>query len=92
MIFLLIWAYCFKNNKKIYCTFAALQWIALSGLRHWSVGADTLQYYNRFVDVKYTSWSRVLSDFFEYIKNPFADHGLSDPGYHLLVKIFQISF
>ncbi len=90
MIFLLIWAYCFKNNKKIYCTVAALQWIILSGFRHLTVGADTLQYYVRFEEIKYTSWSSILSDLWEYLKNPFAEHGLKDPGYDLIEKIFQV--
>ena len=90
MLFLLIWAYCFKDNKKIYCTIAAIQWILLSGLRHYTVGNDTLQYLVKFEEVRYTSWSRILSNLFEYIKNPFADHSFKDPGYHTLVKIFQI--
>ena len=90
MLFLLIWAYCFKNSKKMYCIFAATQWILLSGLRHFTVGNDTLQYLVKFEEVKYTSWSRMLSNLFEYIKNPFAEHNFKDPGYHTLVKIFQI--
>lgn len=89
MIFLLIWAYCFKDNKKIYCTFAALQWIILSGFRHLTVGADTLQYYVRFEEIKYTSWSKILSNFFEYLINPFAEHSFKDPGYSLIEKIFR---
>lgn len=92
MIFLLIWAYCFKNSKKMYCIFAATQWIILSGLRHWSVGSDTYQYYNKFVEVRYTSWSKLLSNLFRYIVNPFADHNFKDPGYHAFVKFFQILF
>ena len=90
MIFLLIWAYCFKNSKKIYCTVAALQWILLSSGRHMSVGSDTYQYGVRFLEVSYTSWSKVLSNLWEYIKNPFADHGMKDPGYDFIEKVFQI--
>ena len=89
MIFLLIWAYCFKNSKKIYCTVAALQWIILSGFRHLTVGSDTLQYYVRFEEIKYTSWSKILSNFFEYLANPFAEHSFKDPGYALIEKIFR---
>lgn len=91
MIFLLIWAYCFKDNKKIYCTFAALQWILLSSGRHMSVGNDTYQYATRFLEVRYTPWSKIFSNLFDYIKNPFASgHEFKDPGYDLLEKIFQI--
>lgn len=89
MIFLLIWAYCFKDNKKIYCTVAALQWIILSAFRHLTVGADTLQYYVKFEEIRYTSWSKILSNFFEYLANPFAEHNFKDPGYALIEKIFR---
>lgn len=90
MIFLLIWAYCFKNSKKLYCTAAALQWVVLSGFRHFSVGDDTLQYLNRFEITKYISWQTVIADLWNYIKNPFVDHGLKDPGYRFFEKVFQI--
>lgn len=91
MIFLLIWAYCFKDNKKLYCTVAALQWIFLSSARHMSVGNDTYQYATRFLEVKYTSWSKIFSNLLDYIKNPFsARYEFKDPGYDLLEKIFQI--
>lgn len=92
MIFLLIWAYCFKNSKKIYCTIAAFQWIILSAFRHYSVGSDTYQYRIMFLEIKYTSWKKILSNFLEYIVNPLAEHDFKDPGYALAEKIFQVVF
>lgn len=92
ILFLLIWAYCFKNNKKIYCTVAAAQWILLSGLRDYSVGADTYAYYYAFERLKHTSWATVLSNLYVYIKNPFAEHNFKDPGYKFVEKVFQIFF
>ena len=92
MIFLLIWAYCFKDNKKIYCTVAVFQWTLLSAFRHYSVGADTYQYLNRFEITKYTSWKKVVSDLLEYISNPFADGLTKDPGYTFIEKVFQLVF
>ena len=91
MIFMLIWAYCFKNSKKMYCTIAALQWILLSSGRHMTVGNDTFQYSYRFLEVRFTPWSSILSNLFEYIKNPFASgYEFKDPGYDFIEKVFQI--
>lgn len=90
MVFLLLWAYCFKDNKKIYCSIAAFQWIVLSGFRHLTVGSDTLQYYFLFEKIRYTSWSRIFSNLWEYIKNPFAEDVVIDPGYDFIEKVFQI--
>lgn len=89
-MFILIWAYCFKNNKKIYCTVVTAQWILLSGLRHYSVGDDTYQYLNRFIITLHTSWQEVISNLLDYIKNPFTEYGLKDPGYAFVEKVFQI--
>ena len=75
------------KGKKIYCSIVALQWILLSGLRDWSVGADTYQYFATFEKIKYTSWRSILSDNWEYI---FHGANVKDPGYMLFEKIFQI--
>lgn len=92
MILLLIWAYCFKNSKKLYCTVASFQWIVLSGFRHFSVGDDTIQYLNRFETTKYASWKKVVFDLLDYISNPFADGVTKDPGYTFIEKVFQLVF
>lgn len=73
----------FPNARKYFCTIAALQWILISGLRDWSIGADTYQYFNRFESMKQTSWSTVLVNFFRFF-------GIKDPGYDLVTKVFQL--
>ena len=77
------------GNKKIYCTICAIQWILLSGLRDWSVGADTINYYNWFESVKNISLQKILRNCWDYLFNGLE---VKDPGYNLLQKIFQIFF
>lgn len=79
----------FANPKKLYCGVVAFQWILVSGLRGWSVGADTLTYYEWFENVKALPWNRAFENVVNYLF-----HGLDvkDPGYDLLMKIFQIFF
>lgn len=76
-----------ENKRKLYCGIVALQWILISGLRHWSVGSDTYSYFARFQIVKRTSWSAILRENWDYVFN-----GLDakDPGYTLVTKVFQI--
>ena len=75
-------------RRKRVCIVATINWIILSGLRDWSVGADTLAYkIYRFDITKITSWHRVLSDFYlKYI----VGLEIKDPGYPFLEKVFQI--
>ena len=73
ILLLFVWRYMFlsekgKDNfeapKKKFCIIASLQWIILSGLRAWSVGADTYGYkVNHFDRVINTSWKMLLDDF-----------------------------
>jgi len=78
-----------RNARKIYCTIVAVQWILISGLRDWSVGADTYNYYVIFERIKDTPWLDVFSNFADYL---FFGAGATDPGYTLLIKVFQIIF
>lgn len=75
------------KKKKIYCGIVALQWIVLSGLRDWSIGADTYAYYIAFERDKSLSWSQILTRCWDYL---FNDLVTKDPGYYLLQKIFQV--
>lgn len=93
---MLIWAYAmflgrgstkFKNPKKIFCTAAAIQWILISGLRGLSVGADTISYNTAFENVKTYSWDYIFRLNYDYL---FKGLETKDPGYKLLMKIFQI--
>lgn len=75
------------NSRKRFCAVAAVQWILISGLRKWDVGADTYAYYNNFERMKATSWGSVLEDLLCYLLR-----GLDtkDPGYEVMVKLFQL--
>lgn len=77
----------FANHRKLYCGIVAFQWILVSGLRDWSVGADTYAYYLHFEKVKNLSWGSIVEGIIDYV---FRGAELNDPGYDLLVKSFQI--
>ena len=78
------------KNKKLYCGIVALQWILISGLRHFSVGADTEKYYDWFENVKKMSWNYLFEQNKNYVLGGRAATELKDPGFSLFVKIFQI--
>lgn len=78
-----------KRSKLPVCVAGAVDWVLLSGLRGWSVGADTYAYKLLFERVKVTSWSALLQNFsLKYF------HGMEikDPGYPILEKLFQVFF
>lgn len=75
------------NAGKFYCGIVALQWILISGLRSWKIGADTVQYFNRFEAIKQTAWGRILRNLFAYL---FRGGNGKDPGYDLITKVFQL--
>lgn len=77
----------FPDARKYYCGIVALQWILISGLRDWSVGEDTYQYYNLFEGVKQTSWGMVLRRLFERLAGIEKEY---DIGYYILTKFFQL--
>lgn len=93
VILIIVWSFVLlKHNpndkkKKIYCGIVALQWIILSGLRDWSIGADTYAYYIAFERDKSDTWEMVLTRCWDYL---FNDLVTKDPGYYLLQKIFQV--
>jgi len=76
-----------KNPKKIFVIIATIQWILLSGLRHVSIGADTLAYRDNFYDISNQSWSTLFENFRNIII--FGQEG-KDPGYTLFVKFIQL--
>lgn len=89
----MFWAYVFlyvykaDKHKKIYCSIVALQWILISGLRHISIGADTLAYKFGFNETKNMPWSKIFTNIWDYL---FNELDIKDPGYDLVEKIFQI--
>ena len=79
----------FADPKKFFCGAASFQWILISGLRDWTVGADTLAYANAFESLKQTPWRTVLENLFGYI---FQGLEVKDPGYKVVTKLFQVLF
>lgn len=90
---LFVWAALFlwqpreRRNKKLFCALASAQWIALSGLRHVSVGADTWNYELHFERVVAATWSDI---FLNVWSTYFGPLDLKDPGYSVFVKTAQL--
>lgn len=76
-----------ETKKKIYCIICSIQWILISGLRDYSVGADTWTYHTAFYRVQSMPWRTVILNCWNYL---FKGLKTKDPGYNLLQKIFQI--
>ncbi len=60
---ILLWNHPTQGKKKVFCGLAATNWILLSGLRHFSIGTDTVAYQYAFYDSKYRSWSTLFTNF-----------------------------
>ena len=75
------------DSRKYYCAIVAIQWILISGLRDWSIGADTENYYVMFEKAQSTSW---ISAFRSLLNYSLQDVLSRDPGYLILTKIFQL--
>jgi len=84
---LFLWRSPDRQNRKLFCVLASLQWIALSGLRHVSVGADTFAYKLQFERILTTSWREVLGSAWGTYFGPLD---LKDPGYAVFVKVLQV--
>ncbi|MBQ4510330.1 MAG: EpsG family protein [Clostridia bacterium] len=74
-------------KRKRVCVVGTITWILLSGLRHISVGADTLQYKYYFDAIQKTSWSSIFERLYDRYING-AD--IKDPGYPIFEKICNI--
>lgn len=77
----------FPDARKNFCIVSAFQWTLISGLRGWSVGADTSNYYRIFEQVKQISWGKAFGDLFGYL---FHGQEANDPGYTVLTKLLQV--
>ena len=72
------------RNKHAFIIYVCIIMTLQSGLRNVAVGADTFQYYNRFILAGEASWSQIWSNFGEvYIYGEGKD-----AGYPLLEKLF----
>ncbi len=74
------------NKNALYCAIASFLWIMLSGLRHLSVGADTVSYVNHFFQIGNKSFYSV---FYGFIDAFVGGNGELDPGYDIVVKVFH---
>lgn len=84
---ILFWKGTSKLKKAIFITIATFQWILISGLRHISIGADTLNYYNIFNSIKDISWTELFDNLY---KINFSKAEGRDPGYDIFEKTVQI--
>lgn len=89
---LFLWTVILLNNKKINGTktfvfISTLNWVLLSGLRHISIGADTIAYYHSYKRTILTTWGTLFRNFLEII---FLGSDGKDPGYYIFVKISQL--
>ncbi len=60
---ILLWIRPSPSKRKVFCVLGAANWIVLSGLRHFSVGADTNAYRYAFYNSKYKTWSTLFENF-----------------------------
>ncbi len=76
-----------KHKKRNLCILYCLQWVLLSGLRAYTVGADTYSYkVNHFDGTFVTPWETLFRNFSEYVHGV---EGIKDPGYPIFEKICQ---
>lgn len=75
-----------QRNKQIFCLLASLNWILLSGLRHLSIGADTIKYGYFFEQTANISWVTLWNE-----RVDIFIHGSmgKDPGYIVFQKLIQ---
>lgn len=78
-----------KKKKKLLCILYCLQWILISGLRAYSVGADTYAYKLSFEATSTYSWKYVFNRFALYLN---GTEGIKDPGYMVIEKAFSTVF
>lgn len=74
-----------RKKAKRTCIVGAVGWVLLSGLRGYSVGADTNAYRISFFKSAGTSWHTLWDNFFEKYFNA-ADVGYKDVGYSIVEK------
>ncbi len=85
-----------EQKKKWFCGVTSFLWILISGLRSWSIGADTLKYADSFERAGRTSWGDVFDALYRvYFQGYSAETSAEnffykDPGYLLFQKIVHI--
>lgn len=75
-----------KMRKAFFCTLASVQLIFLEGLRHVSIGSDTLQYYNHYyVEALSVKITDIGAYFFRYV----TGQDKYGPGFLLMEILLQ---
>lgn len=72
-------------NKRIYVVLVIMLLILLSGLRHETIGADTITYKSSFASIEYDSWFDIFKNIYEVYFN--GSSAKKDPGYAIFEKI-----
>lgn len=76
----------YRIQRMLFCIIASFQWIVLSGLRHVSVGSDTIQYYEGHFRVNLSKgWGDIFSNLLEWLQG----YDVEEPGYFTLQIFFQ---
>lgn len=94
--FLLKENYDSSSGKRAFCIFAALQLALLSGLRHITVGADTLQYkIGKWDVILQKGWKELLSNLGHFLLNGYRyrneyNYNVEEPMYDLFQKTCQL--
>ncbi len=84
------------QKKRWFCGVTSFVWILLSGLRHWSIGADTAGYAETFERVGQTAWRDVFQALYRVYFQGYSSEAsienflYKDPGYLLFQKIVHI--
>lgn len=77
-----------QKRAMLTCIVGAVNWILLSGLRAYSIGADTDAYRISFINSEGTSWNILWNRFIEkYFL--FSDIGYKDIGFSIIEKLFR---
>lgn len=79
----------YRKAANIFIILISISLVLCSGLRHESIGNDTVNYLNMFEDIKLESWKDLTSDFFSKYFSP-TNNQDKDPGYSIFIKITQI--
>lgn len=79
----------FKKASTIFIVLISLILILLSGLRHETIGNDTINYLNMFESIKFESWKDLTFNFFSRYLDQSTNQD-KDPGYAVFVKTSQL--
>lgn len=85
-----------QQKRKIFCCLSSVSWILVSGLRHVTIGPDTMVYKDSFERVGRTTWGTVFEALYRVYVEGYKPASSSenflykDPGYLLFQKIVHI--